>query len=305
MNKLETLLRETEIILADGAMGTMLFTAGLQQGEPPQLWNIEHPERVAAVHHQYLEAGSKLLLTNTFSANLFRMASHDSKTSIAEINRTGAKILIDAIEAAGGNALAAGDIGPSGQVMAPYGELAFEEAKAGFIEQVEALISAGVDVIWIETMSDLEEVRAAFQATREISMEIPIITTLTFDTQGRTMMGVSPEQAVNTLTSLGASAVGGNCGRGPDEIISVIEKMHAISPDTVLVAKANAGIPKIVAGKTVYEADPTTMADYALQVRAAGAQIIGACCGSTPAHIKAMSEALASHQNDGYHPSLP
>lgn len=294
MNKLENLLQETGIILADGAMGTMLFASGLPQGELPQLWNLEHPDRVASVHRQYLEAGSKLLLTNTFSANRFRMSPHERKVSIPDINQAGARILAAEVKAAGGKALVAGDIGPSGQVMSPYGELAFDEAKAGFVEQAEALIEAGVDVIWIETMSDLEEVRAAYEATREISSDIPIITTLTFDMQGRTMMGVNPEKAVTVLTSLGAAAVGGNCGKGPDEIISVIEKMHTLSPETILVAKANAGIPKLVDGKPVYDASPAAMAEYTLQVRIAGAQIIGACCGSTPEHIKAMAQALAS-----------
>jgi 5-methyltetrahydrofolate--homocysteine methyltransferase len=292
MNKLETLLQKTEIILADGAMGTMLFTAGLPQGELPQLWNLAHPDHVAAVHRQYLEAGSKLLLTNTFSANRFRMTSHEMKTHLAEINRAGAQILIWEVQAAGEQALVAGDIGPSGRVMSPYGVLTFDEAKSGFMEQAEALIEAGVDVIWIETMSDLEEVRAAFEATREISTEIPILTTLTFEMQGRTMMGVNPEQAVKTLTSLGAAAVGGNCGNGPDEIISVIEKMHETSPDTVLIAKANAGIPKMVDGESVYDASPAAMAEYALKARAAGAKIIGACCGSTPTHIQAMAMSL-------------
>jgi methionine synthase I (cobalamin-dependent) len=294
MNQVENRLHETGLILADGAMGTMLIAAGLPQGKPPQLWNLEHPDRVAAVHRQYLKAGSTLLLTNTFSANRFRMASHEENISIAEVNLAGAKILISEVEAAERNAMVAGDIGPSGQIMSPYGELAFEEAKAGFMEQAEALIEAGVDIIWIETMSDLTEVQAAFEATREISKEIPIITTMTFDMQEHTMMGVGPEQAVTTLTSLGAAAVGGNCGRGPDELISVIEKMHAISPQTILVAKANAGTPKMVEGKTVYDADPATMAEYALQVRGAGAKIIGACCGSTPVHIKAMADALNS-----------
>jgi 5-methyltetrahydrofolate--homocysteine methyltransferase len=294
MNKLETLLQKEEVILADGAMGTMLITAGLPQGELPQLWNLSHPDRVASVHRQYLEAGSKLLLTNTFSANRFRMASHDMKASLSEINRAGVQILIWEVQAAGGHALVAGDIGPSGQVLSPYGDLAFDEAKAGFLEQAESLIRAGVDVIWIETMSDLEEVRAAFEATREVSTEIPVITTLSFDMKGRTLMGVSPEQALKTLASLGAAAVGGNCGNGPDEIISVIEQMHETPVDTILVAKANAGIPKIVDGEPVYDATPADMAEYALQVRAAGAKIIGGCCGSTPAHLKAMAEALAS-----------
>jgi 5-methyltetrahydrofolate--homocysteine methyltransferase len=293
MNKLEMLLQDTGIILADGAMGTMLFAVGLKQGEQPHLWNLEYPDRVAAVHRQYLDAGSQLLLTNTFGANRFRMGSHDPTIPVVDVNRAGARVLLSEIEAAGGEALTAGDIGPSGKVMAPYGELSFEEAKAGFAEQAEALIKAGVDLIWIETMADLEEVRAAFEATREISKEIPIITTMTFDTQGHTMMGTTPEQAVHALTSLGAQAVGANCGKGPDEIVSVVKKMLDASPHTMLVAKANAGIPKMVESKTIYDADPPAMAAYARQAQMAGAQIIGACCGSTPAHIQAMAEALA------------
>lgn len=298
MNKFETLLQETGIILADGAMGTMLFAAGLKHGQSPQLWNLEQPDHVAQVHRQYLQAGSMLLLTNTFGANRFRMALHGSDVSIAELNRSGAQILRSEVEAAGGSAIVAGDIGPSGQVMFPYGKLAFEEALEGFAEQAEALIDGGVDVIWIETMADLEEVRAAFEGVRKVTAEIPILTTMTFDTQGRTMMGVSPKQAVNSLTSMGAVAVGGNCGKGPEEIISVIEEMHRTTPDVILVAKANAGLPKVVEGKTVYEADPPTMADYALRVQSAGAQIIGACCGSTPAHIRAMAEALFLGEKD-------
>jgi len=293
MNKLETLLHGEGAILADGAMGTMLFTAGLRPGEPAQLWNQKQPQQVAQIHRQYLKAGSKLLLTNTSGANRFRMANHDSKFSITELNRAGARILRAEIEAAGGTAIAAGDIDPSGQIMAPYGTLSFEEAKDGFAEQAKALIDGGVDVIWIETMADLEEVRAAFDGVREVSKGIPILTTMTFGTHGRTMMGVSPEQAAISLTSMGAVAVGGSCGKGPEEILSVIKEMHRALPEAILVAKANAGIPKLVDGKTVYNTNTPTMAEYALQAYAAGAQIIGACCGSTPAHIKAMAKALA------------
>jgi len=298
MNKLEARLQETGVILADGAMGTMLITAGLRQGEPPPLWNLEHPERVAQVHRQYIEAGSRLLLTNTSGANRFRMANHDSKAPINDLNRAGARILRSEVEADGGTSIVAGDIDPSGQLMAPYGELTFEEAKDGFAEQAAALIDGGVDVIWIETMADLEEVRAAFEGVRDVSVKIPILTTMSFDTHGRTMMGVSPKQAVISLTSMGAVAVGGDCGKGPQEILSVIFEMHRAVPEAVLVAKANAGIPELVDGKTVYGVDPATMAEYALQARAAGAQIIGACCGSTPAHIKAMAEVLTFGKND-------
>jgi 5-methyltetrahydrofolate--homocysteine methyltransferase len=297
MDQLQSFLQDTDLIIADGAMGTLLFDAGLPQGTAPHFWNLEHPDRVADVHRQYLEAGSQLLLTNTFSANRFRTAQQDADASIAKLNLAGARILRAEVEAAGGNALVAGDIGPSGRIMVPYGDLSPEDARAAFAEQAAALIEGGVDLIWIETMSDLEEAQAAFDGVRQISLDIPIIITMTFDTQGRTMMGVSPEQAASTLTSLGAAAVGGNCGKGPQEIVSAIEKMHASVPQAILVAKANAGIPKMVDGNPTYDAGPPVMAEYALKVRAVGARIIGACCGSTPAHIRAIAGALSSEKH--------
>jgi 5-methyltetrahydrofolate--homocysteine methyltransferase len=177
-------------------------------------------------------------------------------------------------------------------VLLPYGELSYEDAVQAFYEQAAALVEGGVDVIWIETMAALEEMQAAIEAVRKVSSDIPILTTMTFDTRGRTMMGVTPQAAVNALAPQGAAAVGGNCGNGPDEIIAVIEKMHAAMPDVILVAKANAGVPELVKGQAVYRASPEAMADYANQVYDAGARIIGTCCGSTPAHIRAIAEAL-------------
>jgi 5-methyltetrahydrofolate--homocysteine methyltransferase len=195
MNQLEVLLHQEEIILADGAMGTMLFAAGLAPGEPPQLWNIEHPQKVALVHKHYLEAGSTLFLTNTSGANCFRMSKLDLQVPIYDLNLAEARILRSEIDKAGGTALAAGDIDPSGQILVPYGNLTFEEAKVGFAEQATGLVDGGVDVVWIETMVDLEEARAAIEGVRDVSREIPILTTMTFDPHGRTMMGISPERA--------------------------------------------------------------------------------------------------------------
>ena len=292
MNKLQTLLEASEIILADGAMGTMLFEAGLQFGDPPEVWNIAHPDRVRAVQRGYLQAGAQMLLTNTFGGNRFRLAMHNLDRRVAELNRTGAVTLRAEVEAAGNHALVAGDIGPSGEILAPLGTLEYGDAVAGFAEQAQALISGGVDVIWIETMSALEEMRAAMEGVRQVSPDTPIIATMTFDTRGRTMMGVTPEQAVKAMSEWGAAAVGGNCGNGPDEILGVIQKMHAAAPDMVLVAKSNAGLPELVHGKAVYTTGPQAMAGYSAAVKAAGARIIGACCGSTPAHLQAMAEVL-------------
>lgn len=296
MNPIQSLLSESKYILADGGMGTMLFASGLEHGDPPEKWNLEHPERVAAVHRAYLEAGAQLVLTNTFGGNRLRLSLHGGlETQVEELNQAAAKILRAEVDTHSGNALVVGDIGPTGQVLLPYGELAFEDAVEAFREQAAALISGKVDLIWTETMADLEEVRAAVEGIRQVSADIPIITTMTFDTYGRTMMGVTPEQALETLKSFGPVALGGNCGNGPEEILSVIEKMHSKDPEVILVAKANAGIPELVDGRPVYGASPATMADYALKTYAAGAKIIGSCCGSTPDHVRAIGEALAAH----------
>lgn len=292
MNKLETLLQQSGVLIADGAMGTLLQSAGLAPGESPVVWNIEHPERIAAVHRAYLDAGAQLLLTNTFVGSRFRLAQHGWAARVAEVNRRGAEILRAEIARANVHALVAGDMGPSGELLAPLGALAFEDAVAGFAEQARALVEGGVDVIWIETMSDLEEVRAVIEGTRRVAPDVPILASLTFDTRGRTMMGVKPETAARSLSEWGVAAFGGNCGNGPEEILGVIEKMRAVAPDAILIAKSNAGKPEIVDGQTVYRATPETMAHSARALRDAGARIIGGCCGTTPAHIRAMAEAV-------------
>lgn len=292
MNRIQAFLSKNEYILADGAMGTMLFASGLGHGGAPELWNVEHPDRVADVHRAYMQAGSRLLLTNTFGGNRYRLMLHNLEDRAAELNRAAAGILREVVSSIGVEALVAGDIGPSGGLLEPLGEMTFAQAVDAFQQQASALIEGGVDVIWIETMADLEEVHAAVEGVRLASVDIPIITTMTFDTRGHTMMGVTPERAIKTLSSYGAAAIGGNCGNGPEEIIQVVEKMHTTAPDVTLVAKANAGIPELVGGKPVYRASPETMAEYAVQVYDAGARIIGACCGSTPDHIQAIAGAL-------------
>ena len=292
MSEWEAVLKRAGPILADGAMGTMLFEAGLQFGDPPEAWNLEHPDRVQAIHRAYLEAGSQIILTNTFGGNRFRLGMHNLQAKVPELNRAAVEIAREAAKEAGGRALVAGDIGPSGGILLPVGEMQFAEAVAGFAEQAAALVAGGADVIWIETMSDLEEVRAAIEGVRQASPRLPIIASMTFDTRGHTMMGVTPEEAVRALSGWGAAAVGGNCGNGPDEILAVVQKMRAAAPGVVLVAKANAGLPELQNGRAVYRAGPKAMADYALAVSAAGAHIVGACCGSTPDHVRAMAEAL-------------
>jgi methionine synthase I (cobalamin-dependent) len=286
------LLAEGGPILADGAMGTMLFGAGLQFGDPPEAWNVSNSEVVRRIHRGYLDAGSRIVMTNTFGGNRLRLRLHGLDPRVTELNRTAAILVRAEVDAADGNALVAGDIGPTGEIMAPLGTLAEDEAIDVFAEQAAALVAGGVDLIWIETMSHLSEIGAAIRGVRRASAGIPIIATMTFDTRGFTMMGVSPEQAARSLIEAGADAIGGNCGNGPDELLPVIAKMHAVAPDAILVAKSNAGMPELIDMRAVYRADPSTMAEAGLGFRAAGARIIGACCGSTPAHLAAMAEAL-------------
>jgi 5-methyltetrahydrofolate--homocysteine methyltransferase len=294
MKTIQSLLEKSYYLVGDGAMGTMLFAGGLGQGGAPELWNVEQPDNVAAVHRAYLDAGSRIILTNTFGGTRLRLSLHKMEDHVAEFNEAGVKIVRQVVDSSGVDALVAGDIGPSGGVLLPYGTMSFDEVADSFAEQAAALLKGGVDLFWIETMADLEEVRAAVEGVQRVTTGVPIVTTMTFDTHGRTMMGVTPEKAATTLSLFGTAAVGGNCGNGVEEIITVVEKMHATLPDATLVAKANAGIPKLVSGKPFYPATPDDMAEYARKAYAAGARIIGACCGSTPAHIQAIAQALAA-----------
>lgn len=289
---LQALLDAGEPIITDGAMGTMLFQAGLEQGGSPELWNVEHPDRIAEVHQGYVDAGSQIILTNTFGCNRLRLELHELSERVAELNKAAAEVARQVANGADKPVVVAGDVGPTGSVLLPYGELEYETAVDVFEEQVRALIEGGADVLWIETMSDLEEVRAAVEAAKRVDPDFPLVITMTFDTHGRTMMGVTPEQAIETLSGYGPVALGGNCGNGPDEIEGVVEKMRAIDPDAVLIAKANAGLPHLEKGVPVYDATPEVMGEYASRVRGLGANIIGACCGSTPDHIRAITKSL-------------
>ena len=280
-------------IVADGAMGTMLMANGLEFGDPPELWNLEHPELIRRVQRGYAEAGSQVLLTNTFGGNRLRLALHGRADRVDQLNRTAAVLARVEANAADHPVIVAGDIGPSGEIMAAIGgSLTPEVAREVFAEQARGLAAAGVDVMWIETMSDVSEAVAAIQGAKDAAPDVPVIATMSFDTRGHTMMGVTPEQAVEALVAWGADAVGGNCGNGPDELLPVIARMRAADPDVVLVAKSNAGMPELVDMRAVYKADPATMADFAMQFRDAGATIVGACCGSTPDHLRAMATAL-------------
>jgi methionine synthase I (cobalamin-dependent) len=292
MSKFQALLSAQPVILGDGAMGTMLFAAGLEAGASPERWNVEHPEKVMAVHRAYAEAGSNLILTNTFGGSRFRLAAHGLAARVAELNRAGVENARKAVEGITHLVLIGGSVGPTGEMLEPLGTLTFDEAVQGFAEQAAALRDGGVDYFQVETFGDLREIEAAIQGIRGVS-DLPIVATMSFDTKRRTMMGTRPQEAATRLRELSAIAFGANCGSGTEDTIWVVEQMHNSAPGSVIVAKSNAGLPRSAPGGGVtYDGTPAEMANYARRVRDIGVRIIGACCGSTPAHLKAMAEAL-------------
>lgn len=291
-SSLENLLGSGNPVLADGAMGTMLFDLGLQHGDPPERWNLEHPDRVQQVHQDYIDAGAQIVLTNSFGANRILLGRYSLDDQAEQINLIAAQLARAAADTAPDPVVVGGSIGPTGVMMEPLGELTHEAALAAFEEQAGALAQGGVDVFWVETMYDIDEVRAAVHGCRSVAPDLPVVATMTFDTAGHTMMGLAPEAAAEALVELDVISVGGNCGNGPEEIHGVIRAMHGSQPDLVLTAKSNAGVPHLADGVTTYDATPEHMAEYALQAIKEGAQIIGGCCGSTPAHVRAMAEAM-------------
>ena len=295
-NRFLNLLAEAQAgrshVMVDGGMGSMLMAAGLVFGDPPDQWNIlpDKQAKVRAVYRGYLDAGSQIILTNSFGGTPFRLKMHNLDGKTFDINKAAAELA--RLEA--GERVVAGSMGPSGELFEPMGKLTYEHAVAGFARQAEGLAAGGVDVFWVETMSDLNEVRAAVEGARQAAPNIPVVTTMTFETRGFTMMGVSPAQAITELAKLNVAAIGANCGNGPDELEATIFAMHRELPEMTVVAKGNAGMPQMVDGKAVYNATPDVMGGFARRFRAFGATIIGACCGSTPDHIRLMAHQLGA-----------
>ncbi|MBW7958164.1 MAG: betaine--homocysteine S-methyltransferase [Anaerolineae bacterium] len=292
-NRLDQLLATTNVVVLDGAMGTMLFDAGLVSGASPEEWNISHPDRIRAVHRHYIHSGSHIILTNSFGGSRYRLKLHNLQDRVFELNRAAAKNARAEADAADRLVLVGGSIGPTGELLKPMGNMEFDEAKTAFAEQAKGLVAGGVDLLWVETMSDLEEVRAAVEGIRSVT-DLPICATMSFDTNGRTMMGVTPARAVRAMKQWGLAGIGGNCGNGIAEIEHVIYAMHREAPEVRLIAKANAGIPQWRDNELFYDATPSVMGRYAQRVRALGASFVGGCCGNGPDHIAAISEALQS-----------
>lgn len=290
-------------LLADGATGTNLFNRGLGAGDPPEFWNVERSQEIAALYRGSVEAGCDLFLTNTFGANAARLKLHAAQGRVSELNRAGAAIGREVADASGRSVLVAGSIGPTGEIMAPMGSLTPAAAVEIFHAQAEALREGGADVLWVETISAAEEFAAASEAARLTGM--PWCGTMSFDTAGRTMMGVSAADLVALVGKLTHPplAFGANCGVGASDLLRTVLGMTAHAPERPIIAKGNAGIPKYHDGHIHYDGTPALMADYAVLARDCGAQIIGGCCGTTPEHLRAMRAALET-RGPGMRPTL-
>jgi methionine synthase I (cobalamin-dependent) len=292
--RLAALLAQRPWLLADGATGSNLFERGLQSGDAPELWNAEHPERIAQLQRAFVEAGADILLTNSFGGTRHRLKLHQAEHRVAELNAAAARIARGEADRAGRPVLVAGSMGPTGEILAPLGPLSQSDAEEAFAEQAVALAQGGADILWIETMSSIEETEAAIAGAR--STGLPVIATLSFYTNGRTMMGITPAELAALHAKHQLAACGSNCGTGPAELVACIVNLAtAADSSAILVAKANCGIPQFVDGAIQFNGTPELMAEYARLSLDSGARIIGGCCGTTPQHLRAMREALEAH----------
>jgi 5-methyltetrahydrofolate--homocysteine methyltransferase len=281
-------LRAGQVLLADGATGTFLQSQDLPCAHAPERCLLEDPDQVLAMHRAYLAAGSDVILTDSFGGTHFRLAPHGLGQRVMEVNRLAAEL---AREAAGDGAVVVGDMGPTGQLLAPLGKVTEEQVAAAYAEQAAGLVAGGVDVLLVETMSDLGEARAAIEGVRSVT-DLPLFCTFSFDTRGRSMMGVRPAQVARDIGPL-VTGFGANCGADPLEFPGFLKAMRQVAAQALLWAKPNAGLPHMREdGRVSYDATPQSMAEIARQMVEAGAQIVGGCCGTAPAHIAAMAEAL-------------
>ncbi len=292
MNKFLTLLQSPTPLIADGAMGTLLHTHGVEHTHCFDELNLTDPARVADVHRQYIEAGAQIILTNTFGANRYKLHKHGLNEQTAEINRAAVGLARRVVDASFKNVLIAGDIGPLGVRIAPYGRVQLHEARAAFREQIAAL--AGVDLIVIETMTDVFETVEAIAAAKETLPETPIVATMTFTRDDRTLLGDDPGKVARGLRDAGADVIGVNCSGGPAQLIRILREMRRATPDARFWVKPNAGWPEHVGGRVMYAAAPEYFRDYAIEFWKAGANVIGGCCGTTPEHIAAMRQTIDS-----------
>ena len=303
MNNYLKILSEKKHILADGATGTNLFAMGLETGDPPEPWNVNHAKRIRALHQGFVDAGSDLFLTNSFGGTAFRLKLHKLENRVFELNKAAAIIAREVADKADRLIVVAGSMGPTGEIIEPHGVMSSKEATEAFKAQAEGLVEGGADVLWLETMYAMEELEAALEAVKEFGL--PVCATMSFDTAGKTMMGITPANLAMKAKDLGLLGFGANCGIGASDLLATIADISRnVDPDTTVIAKANCGIPEFKDGAIVYTGTEKLMADYVHLAMNSGAKIIGGCCGTTFGHIKAMRQAMDEHQMNGS-PSMP
>ncbi len=293
MSKFLSLLSTPTPLLADGAMGTVLHARGIQFNSCFDELNIDDPARVAEVHRAYIDAGAQIILTNTFGANRYKLTRHGLETRLVEINRAAVELARRVVDASFKNVLIAGDVGPLGVRIAPYGRVQPHEARTAFAEQISVLAEAGADLIVIETMTDLYEMVEAIHAAKSVGPQSPpVVATMTFTRDDRTLLGDDPSQVARALHEAGADVIGVNCSGGPSQLLRILREMRRAVPAARFWVKPNAGWPEHVGGRVMYAAAPEYFRDYTLEFWKAGANVIGGCCGTTPEHIAAMRKTL-------------
>src|SRR6056297_345266 len=302
-NALSKLLETNDWLMADGATGTNLFNMGLMSGDAPEMWNIDETAKIIALYKGAADAGSDIFLTNSFGANASRLKLHGAEGRVMELNKAAAELGREVADAADRTIVVAGSVGPTGEIMAPMGSLTHEIAVEMFHEQAEGLKAGGADVLWVETISAAEEFAAAAEAFALADM--PWCGTMSFDTAGRTMMGLTSADMVKKVEKLASQplAFGANCGVGASDLLRTILGFVDAETSLPLIAKGNAGIPKYHDGHIHYDGTPALMADYAVLARDCGATIIGGCCGTTAEHLEKMHEALSTRPR-GERPTL-
>jgi len=290
---LSALLASNRVLLADGATGTNYFSAGLVSGEPPEFWTTDRPEAVSDLHQRFVDAGADIILTNTFGCNPHRLKLHNAQDRTYELARRAAELARRVADAGGRPIVVAGSVGPTGELFEPMGTLTHATAVESFTTQIRGLRDGGADVAWIETMSSTEEVNAAAEASTTVGL--PYVITCSFDTAGRTMMGLLPRSLAETVASqpVAPLAIGANCGVGASDILVTLLQMR--DAPYALVTKGNCGVPHFEGTEAVYSGTPELMANYARLAIDAGARIIGGCCGTTPEHLAAMRAAIDTH----------
>ena len=295
MNPIDALLAEKGVLLADGATGTNLFAMGLEAGEAPELWNETAPDRILALHQGFVDAGADIILTNSFGGTRHRLKLHNGHDRVHQLNRRAAELACQVAGKAGRKVIVAGSVGPTGELLVPLGTLTYEDAVAAFAEQMAGLKEGGAELAWIETMSAPAEIRAAAEAA--IQCGLPYIYTGSFDTAGRTMMGLLPAHIHGVVDGLEQApvAVGANCGVGASDILASLLDMSEARPEATIVVKGNCGVPEFRGSEIHYSGTPELMCDYVRLAVDAGARIVGGCCGTSFEHLKAMRQALDAH----------